>query len=127
MIFANYNPQSWIKMCLSLFEKLGNFFLQKFEKWQNIIFEPMYCWDSPMSRLLEPLLLKNRRYRGWFVPKKYQWLQNYVCVTYLVVSFLSYLPVKRIWRNKAVCPIRFIYHQNNCIYCKCLQGCRISK
>ena len=27
-----------------------------------------------MSRLLGPLLLKNRRFWGWFVPKKFQWL-----------------------------------------------------
>ena len=27
-----------------------------------------------MSRLLGPLLLKNRRFWGWFVPKKIQWL-----------------------------------------------------
>ena len=26
MIFANHNPQSWIKMCRSLFDKLGNEF-----------------------------------------------------------------------------------------------------
>ena len=27
-----------------------------------------------MSRLLGPLLLKNRRFWGWFVPKNFQWL-----------------------------------------------------
>ena len=64
MLFANYNPQSWIKMYLSLSDKLGNFFLQKFEKWKNVIFEPMLCWDSPSSRLLGPLLLKNRGLEG---------------------------------------------------------------
>ena len=36
MTFANYNPQSWIKMCRSLFDKLENFFLPKFEKWQDV-------------------------------------------------------------------------------------------
>ena len=56
-----------------------------------------------MSRLLGPLLLKNRRFGGWFVPKKYKWLHLLSWVSYLVDSFLSYLPVKRIWRNRAVC------------------------
>ena len=41
MIFTNYNPQSCIKMCRSLLVKPGNFFLQKFEKCQNVISGPM--------------------------------------------------------------------------------------
>ena len=31
-------------------------------------------WDSPVSGLLGPLLLKNHRFWGWFVPKHFQWL-----------------------------------------------------
>ena len=41
MIFANYNPQSCIKMCRSLFVKPENFFLQIFEECQIVIFGAM--------------------------------------------------------------------------------------
>ena len=39
MIFANYNPQSWIKMCRSFFDKLGNFFSAEIRKLTFVIFE----------------------------------------------------------------------------------------
>ena len=74
MIFANYNYQSCIKMSRSFIFKPENFFLQKPKKWQNIIFGPMYCWDSFVSGLLGPLLLIGRRVWGWFFPKTFQGL-----------------------------------------------------
>ena len=44
--------------------------------------------------------LKSRRVWGWFVPKTFQGLHFFVFwVTWLVDSFLSYLPEKRIWRT----------------------------
>ena len=51
-----------------------------------------------MSGLLGPLLLKSRRVWGWLVPKTFQGLH------FLFSGSLSwcYLPVKRIWRKRAV-------------------------
>ena len=56
--FATY-PQNYTKKCRSFFVKPRNFFLQKFEKCQNVIFGPMYCWDSLMFRPLGLLLIKS--------------------------------------------------------------------
>ena len=71
MIFANYNPKNCIRMYRSLFVKPGNFFLQKFEKFRNVL-----CWDSLASGLLGPLLLKSLGVRGWFYPKTFQGLHS---------------------------------------------------
>ena len=61
--FATY-PQNYTKKCRSFFVKPRNFFLQKFEKCQNVIFGPMYCWDSLMFRPLGLLLIKSSGFEG---------------------------------------------------------------
>ena len=65
MVFANYNPKNCIKMCRSLFVKPEDFFLQKFEKWQKVIFGA-------------DVMLRQSRLRAsaqkWFVPKTFQGL-----------------------------------------------------
>ena len=101
--FANYNPKSYKKMWRNLFDYPRNFFLQKFEKWQNAIFGPMQCLDSLACGDLWPLMLKSLGVLGWFIPSKNSRKTFLVFWrTHLVDIFLSYLPVKPIWRNIAV-------------------------
>ena len=75
---------------------------------QNRVFYA--CWDSLMSGPLGPLLLKSRRVWGWFIPKNFSRATFFVfCGTHLVDRYLSYLPVRQIWRKSAVwnCHARF--------------------
>ena len=51
-------------MCRSLFDKLGNFFLQKFEKWQNVIFEPSNVETVSFSGFLEIFCSKVSGFEG---------------------------------------------------------------
>ena len=94
MSFANYNPQICIKMCRSLFVKPGTFFLQKFEEchfWANVMLRQSHvrasrASPSQKSQGLRVVCSKNFSRATFFV----------FWVTWLVDSFLSYLPVKRI-------------------------------
>ena len=92
---------------VQFFDKPGNFFLQKVEKWQNVIFGPMSfldqfnvetCWASPAQKSLSLRVIysKNLSRDIFFV---FWW-------TDLVESFLSYLPVKQmnLGRKELVCP-----------------------
>ena len=45
---------------------------------------------------------KVQGFEGVFIPKKFQRLYFFFWVTQLVAMFLSYLPVKQIWRKSAV-------------------------
>ena len=100
MIFANYNPQSCIKMRRSLFVKPGNFFLQKFEKWQNVTFGLMYVMLRQFR--VRASVQKSQGLR-MVSSKKFSRDRFFVFwVTYLVDIYLSYLPVKQIWWQSAV-------------------------
>ena len=57
-----------------------------------------------MSRLLRPLLLKNRRFWGWFVPKNFQRDHAYVIIFWKKKCFLSSCPHSH-WMSPNVCPI----------------------
>ena len=103
IIFRNYNPKSNKKMFRNLLTSHETFFLQQFEKLQNAIFGPMQCLDSLACGDLWPLMLKSLGVLGWFIPSKNSRRTFLVFWrTHLVDIFLSYLPVKPIWRNIAV-------------------------
>ena len=57
MIFTNYNPQSYPKMCRNFFVKTGNFFSAEFQKitfchfWSDVMFRVWASRASPAPKL----------------------------------------------------------------------------
>ena len=99
--FQITTPKVIQKFAGVIFVKPGNFFLQKFEKRQNVISGLMQCWDSLTSGHLGPLLLKNSRIWGWFYSKNFSRPTFFLGNSFGWHFFLSYLPVKQIWRKSA--------------------------
>ena len=104
MKFANYNHQSCTKMCRSFIAKPENFFSAEIKKmaechsWAEVMLSQSCVWASRASPA--------QKLQGLRVDysKKFSRATFFVFwQTHLVDRFLSYLPVKQIWRKSAVC------------------------
>ena len=87
--FLHLLNESIHRFCHMIF---ANFFLQKFEKLQNVIFGLMNVETASHQDTQGLSCSKVARFEGGFIPKTFQVLQ----FLFLVDIFLSYLPVKQI-------------------------------
>ena len=79
-----------IQKCAGIFLSSRETFLWKFERWKNVIFGPMNCWDSLPSGYLGPLLLKSCSLWSWFYSKNFSRAKLYVFWgTYLVFELFA--------------------------------------
>ena len=70
MIFANYDPQSYTKMCRNFFVKPGNFFFS--EIWKMTEFHFWAMLKQPHVRASRASPAQSHRVWGWFIPKTFQ-------------------------------------------------------
>ena len=116
-LLHNFWKWQHTKICKKFFVKPINFFRPKFEKWQNIVFVSTKCWVNFSSMHLGV--------EDDFIQKTFHGLDFSIFLgTHLVNKFLSYLPVKQIYRKSTVwiCakwavgifPISYVFNVGQC-------------